>query len=541
MDNINALPIEVLEHIFNYLSVKTWNTCCLVCSLWYNILRGTQFQRRYCLSMNRTFEEPLPEAERRIFPIFHNIALVQWVDNDDDDDDDDDEEDEVSRQFWFAEHPHESDEPFSLRYLFEPKPESNIHELLFRLELDFESLELCIPFDSYRDIVGNSLRQIKNLREFILKLCRDPTHPSNRNRWVIEHDRIETLSIDLTVTKVEFSAILPNLKTLALLTDCGWGFQIIEKHCAQLQSLEVQFQDAETMDKMLSLTFSNLTNLQVQLCHDRALQEHYKLTRNNLADKETEEKFIREMPKLKKLFVESNLLMYRIAGPLSRFAHHLEELTLECQQIDFPQLKAIETIPNLKIFRLLYSRVASTRTLPMLNMPLLKKLSLLNNESHVTFNGGLCNLKSLKVTFWTRNSYKALHKICQNLPKLERLELLVYSKLGNTAFRELHKLTKLVSLRIKNCQLKSIHWSHCSISSNVRRIEFTDCRLDLHMLLKILTLFPGLRELFVDSSNVAYTDAYDSSDDARYHCLQQLRALLPNCAISLPKSSFIQD
>ncbi|XP_055530765.1 uncharacterized protein LOC129721794 [Wyeomyia smithii] len=537
MDKINELPLEILEHIFHYLPFKTWKICWSVCSLWYRILRGTHFQRIYCLSMNRTFEPQLSELEKRIFPSFRNIALVQWVHRDDDDDDDYEE-----RRL----EPVEKDEVTSLKYLFEPTPEKNISELLFSLELDFESLELCSSFGSGRDIIGNRLREIKNLRELILNMYVSHNQTSDQELWLIEHDRIETLKIDLTVTKINIDANLPNLRTLALLTDCYWAFHIIEKHCTQLESLEVQFHSPETMNNMLSLKFSAMTNLQAHLYRDKFVQENYKQTQNGYMHNKKEEMFIKNMPKLKTLYVESNLLLYRIAEPLSRFAHQLEELTLECQQIEFLQLKAIESMPNLKVLNLLYCRIASTRILPTVTMPLLEKLTLINNESHVIFDNGLCNLKSLKVTFWTRSSHKALHKICKKLFNLQKLELLVYSKLANTAFRELHNLTKLTTFRIGKCELKAIHWSHCSALPNLRRIVLTDCRLELSALLNapLATIFPGLREFYFKSCAIGYSKksniavSFNSDDEARQYCLQQLRAILPDCGISLHDSLF---
>ncbi|XP_053684001.1 uncharacterized protein LOC128734045 [Sabethes cyaneus] len=411
MDNINVLPLEILERILSYLNFSDRKTVRLVCSYWRQVLHGVQFQRRCRISICRTFNRELPDMEMRVTQSYRNISLNQWSDSDDEDDEQCTNEDITN-----------------LKYLFEPCPENNIKKLLFQ-RFDLEALALYSSFGSSREILEKQLSSMTNLRELELTFCKNRYSLPDESVWVIHHDKLETLKIDVTSTK-PFKVVLSRLKKLELLADCSYSIHIIQSHCWQLQDLKIYFQDPKTMDDMMSLSFPVLTNLEVYMFADKDVQLRYARIRNEFIDREKEENFIKSMPKLKSLLIESNLMFYRIQMALTKHGHQLEKLTLASLVLDAAQLLWIEKLPKIKTVILQYIAVpASQARLAKLHMPHLHHLALLYNKSYIGFDNGLIGLKSLKLTVTCERNQTILHQICNKLPNLEQLELFFYCKL----------------------------------------------------------------------------------------------------------------
>ncbi|XP_058835419.1 uncharacterized protein LOC131692408 [Topomyia yanbarensis] len=292
--------------------------------------------------------------------------------------------------------------------------------------------------------------------------------------------------------------------------------------------------------------FPSLTHLQTWANgdNDKEMQVRYARTRDVYVDMEKEEQFVIGMPKLKSFHSTNNLTFFRIGTALSKFATQLVELTLENQEMDLEQIKAFEAT-TIKVLNIRRCKIQTpSQTLPTLNMPHLNSLVLWYNKSDIVFNNGLSELKSLKMTLSKSKNHKILHKLCNNLPNLENLEIWAFRPLGNTTFRYLHKLTKLRSLRVMACQTKTRFWTHCSVIPALRRIDFIRCNLNTVTLQHLAKVFPGLSELIFEGCKVLHSNDEGSGTnstittskldyESRRTCLLQLSEFFPLCAISL--------
>ncbi|XP_058834223.1 uncharacterized protein LOC131691669 [Topomyia yanbarensis] len=527
MDNINELPVELLGHIFSFLSLRDRKNANAVCTLWHNVLHGVRFQRQCKVSLNRNFNDDLNDLEKCVLRCFRNIHINFWYETD----------------FEENDQP-EIDDIIQFKYLYDPTPEHHLIQLLFGLNLDLECLELSISFESCREILENRLSQIINLRELSLNFetKENITAKQYSTTWIIEHHHIEKLTIDLPCAYLPFKVIAPNLTSLDLPSNCRRGYQLIETYCRQLQCLKVTIQDEDTVDDIMSLSFPCLTHLQTRPYddNDKEMEVRYARTRNKYVDVEKEEQFVIRMPKLRCFESENHLMFFRIGTALSKFAKQLIEVTLENQDMDLGQIKAFEAIP-IKVLSMQRCKIRTpSQTLPTLNMPHLNSLVLRFNESDIVFNNGLSELKSLKLTLSSRSrNHKVLHKICHNLLNLEYLEIWTYNVLVNTGFRYLHKLTKLRTLKIFACQTKTPFWSHCSVMPTLRRVVFKECNLNTSTFQQVAKVFPGLKELILDECCVKFNDmnsGKSTSDMDSERCnflLQQLKEFFPMCTISL--------
>ncbi|XP_062716098.1 uncharacterized protein LOC109422268 [Aedes albopictus] len=547
MENINDLPVEILTRIFDFLTISDRKHVSRVCRLWHNILHCVRFQRQCRLVFDSTFEEQLSDLEKRILRSCRNLSITHWDDTDDDDYDDDDEDEQLEKEVIVQ-----------FKYLFKPSPERNVTDLLFEESLPLESLEINTTFDSCRDIIEDRLPQLEQLRELFLSFDqnRNPNSPkSHPGIWVLQHKNLETLRIGLSYEIDAFRIEAPSLTYLDIQPKCRWSMEIVETYCRQLRTLKLRFQHVEYMESFLSLPFPSLTHLQVRMYDDKEIQMRYARNRNRIVDAERDEQFVRDMPKLRKLLLESNLLFFRIGVLLAKCNHQLEELTLEEQQIDYAQLKVVESLPKLKSFTLFRCEVLMpSPALPSLNMPHLDKLELFYNESSIVFNEGLSGLKSLKISLWTEKNHKVLYKICKNLPNLEHLEVLANTKLVNTCLRYLHRLTNLRSLKLDNSEPSTLLWQHCPVVPSIQRVVFYNCTLTSDTLLPVARLFPNMRELFIDrcyfkkgfaegkseSDSEGDGDESDSErkNDNKYLNADRVRQLFPLCRVSCKESSF---
>ncbi|XP_058834009.1 uncharacterized protein LOC131691520 [Topomyia yanbarensis] len=528
MDNINNLPVELLGHIFNYLSFRDRKNAYAVCTLWYKVLRGVRFQRQRRVYLNRSFDDDLNDLEIRVLRCFRNIHIYFF---------DAAGFDDVELQ--------EKYDIIQFKYLYQRTPEDRLIEFLFEMNMDLESLELSRSFESCREILENRLPRIRNLRELALNFetTENIIPQQHSTTWTIQHHRVEKLRMDFPCANLPLKVITPNLNSLCVDTNCRQGFQIIEAYCRQLQCLEVTIKDAETVDDIMALPFPSLTHLQTwpHGDNDKELQVRYARTRNKYVDLEKEEQFVIGMPKLKSFHSANNLMFFRISTALSKFAKQLVELTLENQEMDLEQIKAFEAIP-IKVLNIRRCKIlTSSQSLPTLNMPHLNSLVLWYNESDIIFDSGLSELKSLKMTLFKSKNHKVLHKICNNLPNLEHLEIWAYRMLVNTAFRYLHKLTKLRSLKLIVCETKTRFWTHCSVIPTLRRIDLIECTLNKFTLQQLAKVFPGLSELILEECKVQFNDEGSGTyrntskldSERRRSCLQQLNEAFPLCTISL--------
>lgn len=545
MQNINELPVEIITRVFDFLTVSDRKQISSVCTLWYNILHSVRFQRQYRLVFDSTFEEELSDVEKRILRSCRNLSITHWDDTDDDDyDDDEDDEQEKEMIIQF-------------KYLFKPSPERNVTNLLFEEKLELESLELNSTFGSCRTIIEDRLAQMDQLRELTISFDqeRNPNGPApDPSIWVIKHNCLRKLRIGLSYEIDAFRIEAPNLTCLDIQPKCRWSMEIVQAYCRQLESLKLRFQNVEYMESFLLLPFPRLKQLHVRMFDDKETQVRYARSRNPMSDVEKDEQFVRDIPRLKKLLLESNLMFFRIGALLAKSNHQLEELTLEELQIDYAQLKVVESLPKLKSFTLFRCEVLMpSSTLPTLNMPHLDKLSLFYNESSIVFNEGLAGLKSLKVSLWTEKNNKVLYKICKNLPNLVDLEVLANTKLVNTCLRHMHRLTNLRSFKLDNSEPNILLWKHCPVVPSVHRVVFYNCTLTSDTLLPIARNFPNMRELFIDrcyfkrcaadcksdsDSDGDESDSDKSKSDNKYLNADRVRQLFPLCRVSCKESYF---
>ncbi|XP_058463180.1 uncharacterized protein LOC131437691 isoform X2 [Malaya genurostris] len=406
MDNINDLPVELIEHILNYLNIQDIKNAKAVCNLWYEILHGIRFQRKCKLSLGNMFDDDLGELEKNVIRCYRNVSIVHY-----------DEQDNDGTDYDIVQ----------FKYLYEPTSENRLIQLLFGLDIDLESLELSSSFESCRVVLEDRLPQIVNLKQLALMFEEYHNTESNPCTWVIRHDKIEKLRIRLPCASLPLKAILPNLTSLQLQSNCRAAYQIIESYCRQLQYLKVTFVDAETVNDMMSLSFPALEHLDAQIFDhdDKDMQLRYARTRNKFVDEEKEEQFVKSMVKLKNLELGSNLMLFRMGTWLSKYPNKLVELSLIDLQIDQEQIKVVETM-SIKILKFECCKILTqSQTLPTVNFPNLTRLILIGNQSDIVFDKGLSELKSLKLSIGSRNN-KVLNKICNNLLNLEHLELILY-------------------------------------------------------------------------------------------------------------------
>ncbi|XP_053688030.1 uncharacterized protein LOC128737423 [Sabethes cyaneus] len=542
MDNINHLPPEILERIFSSLNFTERKSAGGVCSYWRSVLHNVRFQRRCRISLSDTFDQELSELELRAVRSYHNIKLLHWAEWFDDDDYDDDY-DYVEEE---GDEPRKNEDIIHLKYLFEPSPEVNINKILLG-HSELKALSLCSTIDCSREILENLIPDMRNLRELQLTFCQDSDSSPHESVWVIRNDKLETLKINIMTDK-PFEVQFPCLKKLEFLSN-SYSFRMIDTYCWQLQCLRIHFQNPETMDDMMSLSFPKLTHLEVHMYDDKQVKVEYARTRNVFVDKEKEENFVKSMPNLKSITFESNLMFYRIATALAEYSHQLEELTVSCLEIDAVQLQSFRKLPKLKTIILKFTKIISlTQALPKLDMPQLHNLSLLHKSSNVAFDSGLAGLKTLQLTLSSKTSAKAVHKICCNLPNLERLELSCLGKLNHGAFRYLNKLKRLKVLLI-NDHNNNTYWTHCPVVPTLRRIIFDRCTgLTTKTLQPIARLFPGLASIYLDycivtgnnEDDTAFSGGkllYENSEEAKRKCNEQLKSMLPDCIVSLKNTT----
>ncbi|XP_058458811.1 uncharacterized protein LOC131435190 [Malaya genurostris] len=504
MDNINNLPEELIEHIFDYLNIQDTKKAKVVCTLWYKILHGIRFLRKCKLSLGRMFDDDLGEWEKNIIRSYRNISIMQCDDQ-----------------------------------------ENRLAELLFESEWDLESLELFSSFESCRMVFGNRLPQIVNLRELSLMFEECHNTEPNSNTWELRHDRIEKLRLKNPCVSLPLKPILPNLTSLQLQSNCRAAYQIIESYCRQLQYLQVSFDNAEVMDDMVSLNFPALEHLDAQLFQydDKEMQLRYARTRNKLVEEEKDEQFVKSMVKLKNLELGSNLMLFRMGTWLSKYANQLVELSLVYLQIDQEQIEVVETM-SIKILKIAYCRILTQfQTLPKVNFPSLTRLILIGNTSDIVFDKGLSELKSLKLSIGSQSNHKVLHKICNNLLNLEHLEIMLQRKLVNTSLRYLGKLTKLKSLAFYNYKPNAILWKHCPVVPSLRRITIHESFLKIPTIQHLAKPFPGLSELFLEwcyieqQGEECNTERFEiiscMESNQRSLCHQQLKSFFPQCTISM--------
>lgn len=192
--------------------------------------------------------------------------------------------------------------------------------------------------------------------------------------------------------------------------------------------------------------------------------------------------------------------------------------------------------------------------LPRLYLPQLDELSLVFNDSHIVFNEGLAGLKTLKMSIWSSKNHKTLYKICNNLPNLEYLRLILNTKLVNTAFRYLNRLAKLRSIRVDNVELTERLWQYCSEMAGVRKLVLTNGTLTMGTVTAIARLFPALNELHIeecyflncDKERNGEEDSEGESDGEndekiiQAQCENRVRQYFPKCKVSLHLTVFLK-
>lgn len=196
------------------------------------------------------------------------------------------------------------------------------------------------------------------------------------------------------------------------------------------------------------------------------------------------------------------------------------------------------------------------RILPRLYLPHLQELSLVYNESHIVFDKGLAGLKTLKMTVWSSRNHKILYKICNNLPNLEYLRLILNTKLVNTAFRYLNRLTKLRSIRVDNVELTERLWQYCPEMAGVRKLVLTNGNLTMGTVTALARLFPALNVLHLeecyfqgcdkeryesDEEDSGSEDEKDDDDDViQTQYEERVRQYFPKCRVSLYRTMFLK-
>lgn len=583
MADINALPREVLSHILSFLEPRDRKPCGEVCRLWYNLLQGARFQRQILMRINSTFVEPPTESDRCALTNCRNLLITQWDEAMDydwmydstDDEDGDADEDEGGAHANGEVNSEENTRKIPVvefKYLYQPTPEHNVTELLFGQELKLESLELCTTFAGARYILEDRVQQLQNLTELILDIEGGRvSNPISKDHtfWVLSHDRIRKFKLSYEPKTDNFRIKTPALTTLDVRPFSIYTLPIIKPYAAQLQRLDLHLYSPSVINDLLALQFPCLTCLRVRVDDDRDLQERYaRLLQTRQADVYLDEQFIRGMPRLKRMRCESHLLFFRLGAALTRHGHRqLEELKLDSLHFDAVQLQVLQALPRLKAFKMYRCEALpppdNPRVLPRLYLPHLDELSLVYNESHIAFDRGLVGLRSLKMTIWSGKNHKILSKICHNLPNLEYLRLILNTKLVNTAFRYLNRLTKLRTLRVDNVELTERLWEYCPEMRGVRKLMLANGNLTMGTVEAVSRLFPALNELNIeeccfqncdkersesdDGSDSDSEDDDDGNEDRRKddEIIQRqyearVRQYFPKCRVSLYCTMFLK-
>uniref|UniRef100_A0A1Q3F436 F-box domain-containing protein n=1 Tax=Culex tarsalis TaxID=7177 RepID=A0A1Q3F436_CULTA len=564
MEDINALPTEVLAHILTYLEVEELKAASQVCHLWYHILQGARFNRRMVMRINSTFADPPTEQEKCALIRCRNLQITQWDElfvcydeyDEDDEEDEDENGEENIRKIPVVE----------FKYLFQPSPEQNAADLLFSQELNLESLELCSTFAGCRHILEDHVQQLRNLTELSLEIeFGRKSNPISMDHsfWALRHDRIRKLKLSFEHRKNNFSVVTPALTNLEVRPFTIFSMPIITPYASQLQRVDLQLDKPELVNDLLALKFPALTQLRVRIDDDREQQERYARLQHRHADICVDEQFIKSMPKLRRFRCESNLLFYRMGSALMRIGHRqLEEIKLDSMHFDARLLRVLQALPKLKTFKMHRCEALppphTPHVLPRLNLPQLDELSLVYNESDIAFDKGLAGLKTLKMTVWSSKNHKFLNKICNNLPNLEVLRLILNTKLVNTAFRFLNRLTKLRSLSVDNVELTERLWQYCPEMTGVRKLVLTNGNLTMGTVTAIARLFPALNELHLDecyfhncdkeskSESESEEDSESESDEEKEDKIIQaqyedrVRQYFPKCKVSLYRTMFMK-
>ncbi|XP_058827323.1 uncharacterized protein LOC131687268 [Topomyia yanbarensis] len=517
MSNINILPIEVLTRVFDYLDLYERKCASATCKRWNSILHCARFQRQCRLALTHIFHDELTQLEKAVVKKCYHLRVVHYDDCEDSDDEDYDEDTQ-----------RESEKLFSIKYLFQKTPVQNLSDLLFGLGLNLESLILEVRYENCREIIGDCLGDIKNLKELVLLFKSGGNRTPELGLWKIRHDKIESLKVEMPSDSKPLSFIVPSVTSLELVNHCRWSSDTVNLYSRQLLCLKVRLRNIAELDILMPRIFPNLTNLEVR--NPFEMSEQFASIRVPL-DEEEEQRFIMGMPRLKRLLLEGKFTLLRMVTSLARCANTLEELVLEDQQIEYELLKTVEKLPKLKSLTISECKVLMVSDmLPTLQMPQLEHFKLLSYKSDIIFDKGLSAVKSLELTLWADKNYKILHKVCENLPCLERLKLLLYVKLSNTALRHVDKLEKLKSLEFRHAGPSLLAWKHCPVLVPLQKLAFRDCTMDQPTLLSTIKPFPALCELYFDKCIILYCSVtarhavhdYVNADDVRLERSQDI-------------------
>ncbi|XP_058461017.1 uncharacterized protein LOC131436357 [Malaya genurostris] len=538
MDSINSLPFEILEKIFDYLDLYERSCALATCKHWHSILNCTRFQRQRRLALAHIFQDELTEQEKIAVQKCCNLRVVHYEDSGNSDSESaagsegDQNEQRIGRNLH------------SIENLFRNTPEQNLNDLLFGRVLDLESLSLETGYEICRNIIRDRLDSIKNLNELVLLFTGSRFPTPDTGLWTIRHAGIQILKVQMPVDGKHLSFIVPSLTSLELIDSFRWSLNMLNTHSEQLRCLKLKLRHIEMLDDLFPLTFPNMTYLEIRNNpYKTGEQLRFTQTRNVL-DEQMEQRFVEGMPRLKKLLLEGKFTFLRMGMSLARCAHTLEELVLEDQEIEYALLKSVEMLPNLKNLTISECKFrTSSDMLPTLNLPHLERFNLFNYRANIVFDKGLGAVNSLGLTLWADKNYKVLHKICENMSNLERLELFVNVKLSNNALRHLNKMGKLKSLMFHYTGPSLQAWKHCPEVLSVRKLSFRGCEMDRSTLLSVVEAFPNLYELFLDKCILFYCgDTVELLEhnyinaDGDNQCREELRQLLPLCRISLMES-----
>ncbi|CAH0592478.1 unnamed protein product [Chrysodeixis includens] len=190
---------------------------------------------------------------------------------------------------------------------------------------------------------------------------------------------------------------------------------------------------------------------------------------------------------------ESVLTFYFILQLIISRAEKIKRLQFSCTLIDGAALKSLSEVQDLKL-----------ESLQVHSCDQLTNTGILALTSHQT------SLRELDIGLCTRVTDQSLVHICNNLVNLEYLNIQRCRAVTDLGISELHKLTKLKSLNISQCELLTKEGLENGIckeeNKRLEELDINSLNLDQTGLIMISERLPNLRSLNLSYCFNAVTD-----------------------------------
>ncbi|XP_062558780.1 uncharacterized protein LOC134223605 [Armigeres subalbatus] len=513
MASINSLPFEVLEKVFSYLPFKDICNVGQVCHVWRDVQSGPIFQRRFRSKLQGYFRKESSPVSLKFLNTCRNLSIVQLYNNADNCDSE--------------EQGHTED-----------IAEQNIANILFGTE-ELYSLQILGKYKSLKRIIQTRIGELSFLKELRVSFCYDgeKTCPEADDQvWLLKSSSLESFSVGLPYSVGPLQLEAPNLKELHLTVSCDVIVRLVEQYSKQLEVLEMNLFDIETLDQILAYSYPCLEQLELRMYDDKELQCSYAQTADRAEDDERSRMFTNRAPSLKKMCVQSNVVFYKIFPTWCSLKTSLESIELQNMEIDANILINVLLIQPLK--NLTIQQCEIVNDLPglhirMVNLEQLKLVSVVNN---VLLEHNFCDLKRFELVHGFKYGNDLLQKVFYNFTSVQHMKLHFRTMLDEDALLKLHQMKSLRSLELRATEVTVEHWNACQPLATVEQFTLSNCFMVRFSMFGALSrVFPTLKRLHVDCCHIVDdTGGADAVVDGS--CERKLRQMLPSCIVSWHES-----